>query len=151
MRPLAEDEIRLLVLEDRRRSVEYSLTHVSIHTAPTFYASSYAWIDDSLFPSTEVYLQHYIQIDGCTVAIGSNLSAALDSWRSHTFNHIPLWVDALCIDQHNIPECNEQVQRIYSIYEKATVVAVRLGPASHDSHLASDFMSTFVREAQNSK
>jgi hypothetical protein len=149
MLPLQKDEIRLLVLDNHSSSAECSLIHVSLDTAPTFYALSYSWIDKSLFPSAEASPQNYIQIDGHPVAIGSNLSAALNAWRSHAFSHIPLWVDALCIDQSSIPERNKQVQRMYSIYSKAAVVAVWLGPDSHDSALALDFMSTFLQEARD--
>jgi hypothetical protein len=149
MDPLQKDEIRLLVFDNHSSSAEWSLIHVSLDTAPTFYALSYSWIDESLFPSAEASPQNYIQIDGHSVAIGSNLSAALNTWHSPDFSHIPLWVDALCINQSDILERNEQVLRMYSIYSKAAVVAVWLGPDSDNSALALDFMDTFLQEARD--
>jgi hypothetical protein len=39
------------------------------------------------------------------------------------------WVDALCINQHDIDERNQQVPRMRDIYQKATRVLVWLGPS----------------------
>lgn len=149
MRPLQQDEIRLLLLDNHSTSTAYSLVYVSLDTAPAFYALSYSWIDERLFPSAEASAPKYIEIDGAAVTIGSNLFAVLNAWREHAFSHIPIWIDALCIDQSSIPERNKQVQRMYSIYSKAAVVAVWLGPDSQDSALALDFMSTFLHKACN--
>jgi hypothetical protein len=41
-----------------------------------------------------------------------------------------LWIDAICIDQINIPERNRQVQQMGSIYSKARRVDVWLGTAT---------------------
>jgi hypothetical protein len=49
-------------------------------------------------------------------------------------------VDAVCIDQSNIPERNAQVLRMKEIYEKARKVVVWLGPAGEDSNIAIDII-----------
>ncbi|KAF4635822.1 hypothetical protein G7Y89_g2268 [Cudoniella acicularis] len=149
MLPLQNNEIRLLVLGRDTCDAEYSLMHVLLDSPPSFYALSYAWVDEHLFSPTEISQNHYIRIDSRDVLIGRNLSAALASWRRHTFKNVPLWVDSVCIDQENITERNEQILRMYSIYEKATLVTIWLGPELHNSSLALNFMSTFTHEAQD--
>jgi hypothetical protein len=136
------------VLKSSTGTSEYSLNHVTLDTAPQFFALSYAWNDPSLFSEVEAGRKYNIRVDGIEVAIGVNLSAALKAWREHASSHIPLWVDSLCIDQQNIAERSEQVLRMYSIYEKARVVIVWLGPESNKSDLAWDFMSIFTRKAR---
>ena len=145
MRSLEEDEIRLLVLDSGR----YSLVYVPLDKAPIFYALSYAWVDDTIFSNLDPSQQTRISIDGREVALGDNLAAALEAWQGHKFRHIPLWVDFLCIDQDNIVERNHQVLRMHSIYKKAAVVTVWIGPESHESSLAWDFMPLFSQEAED--
>jgi len=148
MLPLENDDIRLLVLKDRNAK-DYSLIHVSLKTPPLFYALSYAWTDESLYPKSEHDTPQQIQLHGHDTPVGPNLAAVLEAWRSNGYSKVPLWVDFLCIDQKNISERNHQVLRMYSIYQKAALVTVWLGPDRHDSHLAFDFMSTFVKQAHN--
>jgi len=47
-----------------------------------------------------------------------------------------LWVDAICIDQGNLTERNNQVRRMKNIYEDAEDVIVWLGPQVDNSDLA---------------
>ncbi|PVH70544.1 hypothetical protein DL98DRAFT_472570, partial [Cadophora sp. DSE1049] len=149
MTPLKGDEIRLLVLDKSEPAPVYTLVHVSLASAPVFYALSYAWTDQSLFEESEPAQKDHIQLDGRETVVGSNLFAALHALCSHGFSHIPLWVDFLCIDQQNIVERNHQVLRMYSIYGKAALVTVWLGSEIHDSHLAFEFMRIFAKEAKD--
>ena len=43
-----------------------------------------------------------------------------------------LWIDAICIDQNSIPERNEQVQLMESIFSQASEVISWVGPANPD-------------------
>ncbi|KAN0098405.1 Heterokaryon incompatibility protein (HET) domain containing protein [Hyaloscypha variabilis] len=54
-----------------------------------------------------------------------------DSKSIFTFD-IPIWIDALCINQSDISERNQQVPHMYSIYQNAELVHVWLGPAVAD-------------------
>ncbi|KAL8917848.1 MAG: hypothetical protein Q9172_005670 [Xanthocarpia lactea] len=47
-----------------------------------------------------------------------------------------MWIDAICIDQANIPEKNQQVQQMRHIYQSASRVVVWLGPEAEDSNIA---------------
>ena len=55
-----------------------------------------------------------------------------------------LWVDAICIDQKNIQERNQQVPRMDSIYGGATGVCVWLGRGSTASDAVIDFIKSDV-------
>lgn len=57
-----------------------------------------------------------------------NLEAALRHLRV-TDATVTLWVDAVCIDQSNEAEKNDQVQCIGDIYRKARPVIIWLGHA----------------------
>lgn len=70
-----------------------------------------------------------------TIYINSNLSHALNHLR-YPEEQRTLWVDALCIDQHNIEERNIQVKRMGNIYSLAKRVVVWIGEEWEDSQLA---------------
>jgi hypothetical protein len=89
-----------------------------------YQALSYAWGDSS----TKVP----ISLNSTRFFITSNLEAALRNLR------LPLvipgqkpkmfyWIDAMCIDQSNTDERDEQVRRMKHIYERASHVIVWLG------------------------
>ncbi|CAN8101750.1 unnamed protein product [Discula destructiva] len=52
-----------------------------------------------------------------------------------------VWVDAVCIDQGNVEERNEQVRMMTSIYENAEFVAVWLGPSQPGDLAAQKLLS----------
>lgn len=58
--------------------------------------------------------------------VRQNLYKFLKSYRQ-TLKRKYLWIDALCIDQGNIPERNHQVAQMTSIYSNAEEVIVWLG------------------------
>jgi hypothetical protein len=49
-----------------------------------------------------------------------------------------LWMDALCINQEDVIERNQQVYLMGSIYSQAREVLVWLGPEKDNSDLAMD-------------
>jgi Heterokaryon incompatibility protein (HET) len=54
----------------------------------------------------------------------------------------PLWVDAICINQANVPERNAQVSMMARIYTSASVVIAWLGPAGQSAPaVAADIQS----------
>ncbi|MCJ1378901.1 hypothetical protein MMC17_002000 [Xylographa soralifera] len=58
--------------------------------------------------------------------VTTNLEAAMRYLR-HEFAERLLWIDAICVDQSNIEERNQQVQLMKAIYSNADVVQVWLG------------------------
>lgn len=66
--------------------------------------------------------------EGFDVQIGVNLECALRHLRQGRDSKLILWADAICIDQQNLKERSNQVQRMGSIYSKAGEALLWLGP-----------------------
>jgi hypothetical protein len=77
----------------------------------------------------------FIVIDGRILGITRNLYKALLRLRDRKFPRI-VWVDAVCINQKNENEKEQQIQLIPRIYGQATRVVVWLGEAADDSDKA---------------
>ncbi len=124
---------------------EFLLTRdggITVPNAPEFQALSYTWGAKSKDqPSLTV-------LDGgvCQkISLQVNLIAALRRLRrdipteeSHMY-----WIDALCINQDDIPEKNIQIQKMAIIYNRAESVAVWLGEEDADSVKAMRFIDKF--------
>lgn len=59
--------------------------------------------------------------------VGENLHAFLHAARANPELGDTFWIDALCIDQQNVPERNHQVTQMGDIYSQASRVVVWLG------------------------
>ena len=94
-------------------------------------ALSYTWGDQKQART--------IQLSGKPFEVTVNLEVALRHLRLTDKPRL-LWVDAVCIDQRNIPERNAQVLRMNLIYEQAYRVLVWLGEESADSAIAMDLL-----------
>ncbi|KAJ2984491.1 hypothetical protein NUW58_g6031 [Xylaria curta] len=125
--PLAEDDgIRLLVLQPaiaRDETLSGSLQEISLaqhydDLIEPFTALSYVWGDPT--PVDKILL------DNRELGITANLSAALRDLRD-TSRSYKLWVDAICINQDNIPERNKQVGLMGKIYSGANNTVIYLG------------------------
>lgn len=68
-----------------------------------------------------------IQCNGNRLLITPNLRVVLEKLRSTTESRI-LWVDAVCINQEDIPERGKQVALMTQIYREATSVLMWIGP-----------------------
>ncbi|KAL8656073.1 MAG: hypothetical protein Q9226_002793, partial [Calogaya cf. arnoldii] len=67
--------------------------------------------------------------------VTQNLAVALQHLRLVDSTR-DLWIDAVCVDQQNLEERGQQVERMSEIYHQAQQVVVWLGPSSKDSSLA---------------
>jgi hypothetical protein len=110
------------------------------HTAfqPTYEALSYTW--GSAINPEMAYVERQETTDDqivsqTTLKLTQNLATALRHLRYLDKPRI-LWVDAICIDQQNNPERDQQVQRMREIYKYADRVVVWLGISSEKSALA---------------
>lgn len=104
--------------DDSELSVE--LLSVPLDDAPPFEALSYAW--GSPTPRSE------IRCSGLRIEIGPSLYSALCHMRHSTPGQMRLmWVDALCINQEDVPERNAQVRIMHDIYSKAAGTMIWLG------------------------
>ncbi|SPO04617.1 related to heterokaryon incompatibility protein [Cephalotrichum gorgonifer] len=116
---------------------------------PQYEALSYTWgtSDD---PETAFIQASDDNTSHSTLQITQNLAAALRHFR-HGQEARRLWVDAVCINQNDIPERDSQVLRMADIYQLAHRVVVWLGPESGDSKLALDTLGHLGSQAVASK
>jgi len=109
-----------------------------IYDSVCYEALSYTWGNDSENP------QEQITLNGCSFAVTANLYAALQVLRKEDQERV-IWVDAICINQNDIEDKEQQVRHMHTIYEKASRVLAWLGPASEDSTLAMKFCETIYQ------
>ena len=104
---------------------------------PMYEALSYAWGSNQR--SAKIRIE---TIDGDrTLAVTSNLAEALQHLRFETRPRV-LWIDAICVDQQNVPERSHQVSRMVDIYRSASPVLIWLGPEFASSDVAMRELST---------
>jgi hypothetical protein len=145
---LTNNEIRLLtVLPAKSQELHCSLSHASLDHPPEYHALSYAWRDDDLFSSQDETpslrdseSSEEIIVNNERLKVGRNLASALKARRSHQFRSIPLWVDAISINQEEIYERSGQILRMRDIYARASKVTVWLGPERDHSDKALQFI-----------
>jgi hypothetical protein len=120
-----------------------------IEFAPRFEALSYVWGDSTQDPDT-LELRREAGQAGTEILITHNLGMALRHLR-HPTEEGALWVDAVCIDQSNIRERNEQVPRMGLIYKLASRVVIWAGPSADNSSLALSSLDSIGREVEITK
>ena len=133
----ANREIRLLEVDQHSDSAIFRcrLTHTPLGDTPPYVALSYTWQnptneDDSIDPPTK----EVIEVNGSHLSIPIGLYTALPylkGWRSQ-----PLWIDAVCVNQEDLREREDQVMLMRSIFIQAQIVLVWLGPESDSSNQA---------------
>lgn len=95
-----------------------------LDTAPEYIALSYVWGDpDTLQP---------ILVNNKTMHIRQNLFDFLCVFRNYDTNGCYLWIDQITIDQGCIPERNQQVQLMSTIYKRCRFVIAWLGLSSQE-------------------
>lgn len=120
------DAIRLILLqpsstedaEIRCKVVHTRLSLYELNTIDHYTALSYVWGSST---STGT-----IWVDESQVAVTANLYSALRDLRDTT-KMLPLWVDAICINQSNNEEKAQQISLMGRIYATATHTIIYLG------------------------
>jgi len=134
-----QNEIRLVTLLSGSFSDDI---HVLLHKSrlteddvPTFEALSYTWGDVQDTPNV------YVGSDtSCTLTVVRNLETALRYLRYEDKNRT-IWIDAICIDQENLKERGQQVERMCDIFRLAERVVVWIGVEAKDSTYALELMT----------
>lgn len=134
--PLSSGDIRLIIVlpsPDATATVECVLCHESLERQPSYEALSYVWGNTS---NTRL-----IKVNGQDFNVTENLEIALRTLRHTTHGRFRvLWVDAICINQNNVDERNEQVKRMGNVYSSAQQVCVWLGKETNTDRLAIEFL-----------
>ena len=144
-RPLATGEIRLVQLEEATdQAVICSLCHVNFREIYKrfwgYRALSYVW--------GAANKPRKITCDGKLLPVTENLYHALRRLLLGKKRRKFFWIDAICIDQSNIPERNAQVQLMAQIYHQAETVIVWLGEESDTDGLTYRLLTdlaTFIK------
>lgn len=129
-----DDFIRLLyvpLLESAHDKVCYSMRIVPMKGDVAYVALSYSCGMDG---SGDASISRRIVVENCTLGIGQNLFEGLRQIFSMEDNELPIlpiWIDAVCIDQTNVEERNAQVARMAQVYADATKVYVWLGEGDY--------------------
>lgn len=123
--------MRLLTLEPGLwdTCIKCRLSHANLTDKPIYDALSYMWGN-----ATDI---RQILLDGHVWEITANLEVALRYLRKEHETLI-LWVDALCINQADLPERALQVQRMRNIYSSARKVLAWVGEPNEDTENAMD-------------
>lgn len=122
-------EIRLIELwhQNEKSEIHASIKHKSLEEEVDYDALSYYWgPPDVLKP---------IQIEGRPVLVRQSLYSFLDS-LCHQGQKLPVWLDAICINQSDVRERNWQVAMMGDIYRRATCVKAWIGEADVDLEYA---------------
>ena len=129
---LRPDEIRILILrsefyEEDESDVHCHLVRLDLNATKTlsrkrhpFMALSYVWGAEE--PKKKIY------INGKHKHVSPNLHNALIHLREK-MAPVPLWVDALCINQQDTLETSREVLKMKRIYAQCWSVLYWLGPA----------------------
>ena len=106
--------------------------HNAAHMRDRYNALSYVW-------GTDIAVKP-IFINGVPVNVTQNLFDFLTVYSSRR-DRVPLWIDALCINQIDEVEKTQQVKRMGSIYSHAKLVIVWLGP---DNSVTGKFLRRYI-------
>lgn len=106
--PIGRSEIRVLILLPRK---EYDdlwgyFEVVDLDERPVYRALSYTW--------GEPIFSHTLHLVGGDLSITSTVSAALRRIRD-VEKPAQLWIDALCINQNDVMEKNQQVEMMAKV------------------------------------
>jgi hypothetical protein len=142
-------EFRLLTIKPSATSdspIECFLETFSLNDNLQYLALSYVWGDPKI--------RCDITVNGIRLPVTTNLAAALRQLRTESnkdrlpLKNLPsfLWIDAICIDQSNMPERSSQVCLMGKLYRRAKTVIAWLGPEGDGSALAMDLLLSLPRE-----
>jgi hypothetical protein len=142
-------EIRLLTILPRGQNalksaqnnnglVSCTLTVVSLNDLPPYTALSYVWGDTSY--------KKQMLVDESVIEITANLEDAIRHFQQE-LEPAAIWADALCINQEDISERNQQVQLMKHIYECASKVLIWLGPEDSQNEKTLDFLDKIGQQA----
>ncbi|PMD43782.1 HET-domain-containing protein [Hyaloscypha variabilis F] len=137
--PLHENEIRYLALLPGKFSDPIDCRLIQGRDLPadvTYEALSYQWGPNSP--------EYSIAVNGVRTKIRVNLRNALRRLRKKGEQRL-LWVNAICINQDDIPERNAQVSIMSTIFGRAEEVLVWVGEEYHDSRWLFKTISEYER------
>lgn len=129
-----ETYIRILALQPAQRITDdiFCTIQAAPFSSAQYEALSYSWAKDKTGDASQ---SRQLYVEGKPLPITQNLFEGLRRLRStHEVRH--LWVDAVCINQSDIPEKNAQVALMAKIYRHAERVPIWLGDGDFEADAA---------------
>ena len=129
------------------------LVEVSVDDLPLYVALSYSW--EGQDRDREFFIYDVSGITKCLMitkncedaiigfqkGLNSSFLESIGSLKTSTgTKFMPLWIDAICIDQENLEERNQQVSILVDIYSRAYIVYIWLGPGTPESNKVFKFV-----------
>jgi len=152
--PLKEGEVRLMhllpVTGDDPSLISCQLYHVPIDSMPPYEALSYSWETDlsGQTPHPTIY------VDGKELKIMPSLEAFLRQHRHDHDSDLPLWIDAICVNQNDLVERRKQVAMMCRLYTQLARLVIWLGiDDDAEIKIATEFIQQYAsaqREGQES-
>ena len=152
--PLKEGEVRLMhllpVTGDDPSLISCQLYHVPIDSMPLYEALSYSWETDlsGQTPHPTIY------VDGKELKIMPSLEAFLRQHRHDHDSDLPLWIDAICVNQNDLVERRKQVAMMCRLYTQLARLVIWLGiDDDAEIKIATEFIQQYAsaqREGQES-
>jgi hypothetical protein len=133
--------IRVLLLRagPKYADIRCQLRHERLDSNPNYEALSYVWGNTNN--------RRAISLHGHIHRVTTNLECALRHLR-HPVEARLLWVDALCINQEDLHEREQQVKHMGAIYSQAKSVISWLGESGDDSDKAIELIRNFGEQAR---
>lgn len=139
--PLNMFEIRLLRLDltaNPTSEIRRTLRKHDLSQDPDFVALSYTWGEST--PSRNII------VNDCNFPVTLNLYHFLKRQRE-ALRDSNIWVDAICINQSDLLEKNQQIPNLNMVYMAANALTIWLGEDSSDSKLALEWMGSLVGDS----
>jgi hypothetical protein len=137
------DALRLLRLrpaKDDYMDIDCEIDIVKLEDKKTFEAVSWYWGKGKHDQVLRVHKGDNV----FAFYVSENLKSALRALR-RTDTVRFLWIDAICINQKNMEERNQQVPKMDRIYGKSTNGCIWLGKEADNSKVAMDFVKVIVQ------
>ncbi|TGO54994.1 hypothetical protein BCON_0098g00160 [Botryotinia convoluta] len=121
---------------DEKELIQLSLHQTRLRNAPKYEALSYEWGTQTC--------DKPVLCDGQELRVKANLAAALERLQLADESRW-MWIDAICIDQENILERNQQVTIMRDIYALSDRVLIWIGDDLAYSKQAFETISKFAK------
>lgn len=139
--PVIGRGFRLLILDPGQLddALSASLIHASLDDLPRleYETISYAWGDANL--------RSRLQIDNAILDIPTSASAVLHQVR-HKHKPRMLWIDAVCINQADVEERQQQVAYMRHIYTNSSINLIYLGQSDSQTAAALKTVGTILAD-----
>lgn len=117
--------------------IHCTLIEVDLSINPSYEALSYTWaIDSDISGPRTRPLSRTIICNGAILDVFKNLHNALYQLQELGWTSMPIWIDAICINQRDDKEKSAQVNMMGDIFRAASRVIVWLGKSSYATEIA---------------